>query len=293
MTRAVPLSSRDLPFEVRPQLPGFAAEIIGIDLDQAASPEVFPFVHQTWLSWPVLVFRGLDVSPESHVAFASRFGDVQVHVMDQYHGYPGFPELYALTNLDENGQPTGTHPAKATLDWHTDSSWSAKTGHSTFMYAERPPNEGGETHFADMYLAWDSLSDVWKSRLESMEAVHNLDFARTRRHGEDPLNEEQKAKTPPVTWPIVRVHPETGRKTVFLGGAAEHIVGMDYDEGRDLIEQLNAMFTPDDRVYRHNYEPGDFVFWDNRCTMHRATMFDTANDIRVMRRCTVLVDEPY
>jgi len=287
------IETKNWPFEVRPLMPTFGAEIVGLDLDKAVSPEVFPMIHEAWLEYQILAFRGIEVSPATQVAFAAKFGEVQVHVMNQYHGYDAQPELYVLTNLGQDGKPSGAHPDLGTLHWHIDASWNARNGHSTFMYAERPPREGGQTHFADMYSAYEELSDDWRHRVDSMRVVHNLDFSRNRRHGHAPMSAEQKAKVPPIAWPVVRTHPETGRKAIFLGDHAEFVEGMDYDEGRALIEELNQVVTPEHLIYRHSYTPGDFVFWDNRCTMHRATNFDTANDIRVMRRCTVLVDEAY
>jgi taurine dioxygenase len=271
----------------------FGAEICGIDLDRAASPEVFPSIHAAWLRYQVLAFRGLEVSPAAQVAFAANFGEVQVHVMSQYLGNNDHPELYVLSNLDEEGKPSGKHPDKGTLEWHIDGSWNARCGHSTFMYAEQPPKAGGETHFCDMYSAYDELSADWKARAEKLRVFHNLDFSRNRRHGHEPLSDAQRAAAPPVAWPVVRTHPETGRKALYLGDHAESVEGMDYDAGRALIDEMNRRITPDHLVYRHSYTPGDFVFWDNRCTMHRATLYDTAKDIRVMRRCTVLVDAPY
>ena len=290
---AAPDTERDWPFELRPLGPALGAEILGIDLDQAARPEIFPAVYAAWLRYQVLVFRGHEVSPAAQVAFAAKFGEVQVHVMNQYHGAAGHPELYVLSNLDDRGKPSGRHPDKGTLVWHSDGSWSARTGHSTFIYAEQASKAGGETQFCDMYGAYENLSAEWKDRVAALRVFHNLDFSRTRRHGHQPLSPQQKDAVPPVAWPVVRTHPETGRKVVFLGDHAEYVEGMDYDAGRALIEEMNRMFTPDHLVYRHSYTRGDFVFWDNRCTMHRATPFDTANDTRVMRRCTVLVDQPY
>ena len=293
MQIAAPETEPDWPFEVRPLTLGFGAEILGIDLDQAASPELFPSIHAAWLRYRVLAFRGLEVSPATQVAFAAKFGEVQIHVMNQYLGESDHPELYVLTNLDRSGKPSGRHPDQGTLVWHIDGSWNARNGHSTFMYAEQPPEHGGETHFCDMYSAYDELSAAWKARVEPLRVFHNLDFSRTRRHGHEPLSAEQRAAAPPVAWPVVRTHPETGRQTLFLGDHAEYVEGMDYDEGRTLIDEMNRLFTPDHLVYRHSYTRGDFVFWDNRCVMHRATHYDTARDTRVMRRCTVLVDAPY
>ena len=285
----------EAPFELKPldRDPGFGREIVGIDLARAASPEVFPHVYRAFLDHQLILFRDQDVPPDVQVAFARNFGEVQVHVMNQYHGYPDHPEIYVLTNRGEDGEPNGKHPDKGTLHWHTDGSWRDTTGQATMMVAEIVPEEGGETHFADMYGAWDRLSEDWKARLSGLRAFHNLDFSRTRRHGVDLMTDAQKAQVPPVPHPIARTHPETGRRCVFAGDHAEWIDGMDYEDGRALIEEVNAMATPEDRVYRHAWKPGEVIVWDNRCLLHRATGFDTAAAIRVMRRCTVLGDRPY
>jgi taurine dioxygenase len=283
---------KDWPFETRPLSDVMGVEILGIDLADAVKPEIFPSVYQAFLKHQLILFQDVDLPPETQVKFAYAFGDVQTHVMDQYHGY-GHREIFLLTNLDENGQPKGAHPDKGTMFWHTDGSWRPQTGLATMMYAEIVPDSGGETHFCDMQGAVDWLGEDWRARLSGMKAIHNLDFSRTRRHGEEPMTEEQKAKVPPVAHPILRTHPETGRLSIFLGDHAESIEGMDYDEGRALIEELNAAATPDQLVYRHHWTPGQCVVWDNRSLLHRATGYDTANQKRVMRRCTILGDRPY
>jgi taurine dioxygenase len=211
--------------------------------------------------------------------------------MNQYHA-DGYPELYRLSNLDEQGQPTGKHPDKGTLAWHTDGSWQRVTGHATNIYGEIVPESGGETHFCDMYGAYERLDPAWKTRIANMRAVHNLDFSRTRRHGEDPMTEAQRLETPPVDHPIVRTHPETGRKCLYLGDHAEYIVGMPYAEGRALIEELNALAVHPDLTYEHHWKPGELIVWDNRCLMHRATPYDPFTQRRVVRRCTVLGETP-
>jgi taurine dioxygenase len=282
----------DWPFETRPLSPSLGVEIHGISMAEAVSPKIFSKIHEAFLEHQLILFRDVDLPPETQVAFAKCFGEVQQHVMDQYHGY-GHPEIYLLTNLDKAGNPSGAHPDKGTLHWHTDGSWRPRTGLATMMYAEITPKEGGETHFCDMYGAVEWLSQEWGPRLANLKAIHNLDFSRTRRHGEDPMTEEQKAKVPPVAHPIIRTHPETGRKAIFLGDHAESIHGMAYDEGRTMIEELSIAATPDHLVYRHHWEPGQCIVWDNRNLLHRATGYDTARQKRVMRRCTVLGDAPY
>jgi len=278
-------------FEVRPLCAAFGAELTGVNLSRAVDDELYQRIHATFLDYQLILFRDQDVPPENQVALGRRFGEVQVHVMNQYHA-DGFPELYFLSNLDEKGVPNGGHPDKGTLAWHTDGSWRRVTGQATIMYAVEVPGEGGDTHFCDMYGAYDALDREMKARLADLRAVHNLDFSRSRRHGEDPMTEDQKREVPPVDHPIVRTHPETGRKCIFLGDHAETIVGLDYREGRELVEEINALAVRPELSYRHCWRPGDLAIWDNRCLMHRATSYDTARERRVMRRCTILGEVP-
>ncbi len=285
--------ARDWPFEVKSLHPGFGCEIRGISLSDAVGERLFAKVYEAFLDYQLILFRDVDLPPATQVAFARRFGEVQVHVMNQYHGYKDHPEIYMLSNVGPDGKPNGKHPDKGTLYWHTDGSWRERTGQATMMYSEIVPEEGGETEFADMYAAYDALTPAWKARIEGKRAIHNLDFSRTRRHGHEPMTPEQKAKVPPVAHPIVRTHPETGRKAIFLGDHAETVEGMSYAEGRQMIEELNARITPASAVYAHKWAPRECMVWDNRSLLHRATGFDTGRHIRVMRRCTINGDKPF
>lgn len=279
------------PFALRPLTPKLGAEISGVNLAEDMTDELFRAIYRAWLRYQVLLFPPMDLPPARQVQFARRFGEVQIHVMNQYHA-DGHPELYRLSNLDEHGRPNGRHPDKGTLAWHTDGSWRRVTGQATIIYGEVVSETGGETHFADMYGAYERLSPAWKERIASLRAVHNLDFSRTRRHGEEPMTDEQKKAVPPVDHPIVRTHPETGRKCLFLGDHAESIVGMPYDEGRQLIDELNRLAIHPDLTWEHRWTPGQLIVWDNRCTMHRATPYDPVTQVRVVRRCTVLGEVP-
>ena len=279
------------PFAVRPLTPRLGAEISGIKLDGDMDDEMFRAVYQAFLRYQVLLFPPQDLPPARQVALARRFGEVQVHVMNQYHA-DGFPELYRLSNLDEKGQPSGRHPDRGTLAWHTDGSWQRVTGQATIIYGEVMPERGGETHFCDMYGAYERLDERWRARIAGLRAVHNLDFSRNRRHGEDPLTEEQRRARPPVDHPVVRTHPQTGRKCLYLGDHAEYIVGMPYEEGRALIEELNALAIHPDLTYEHRWKARELLIWDNRCVLHRATAYDAAHQGRVIRRATVLGEVP-
>src|SRR4249920_454634 len=176
---------------VRSLTPKLGAEISGVSLAEHISPDLFRSIYDAFLRYQVLLFPPQDVPPGRQVAFARHFGEVQIHVMNQYHA-DGFPELYRLSNLDENGKPNGRHPDKGTLAWHTDGSWQRVTGQATIIYGEVMPEGGGETHFCDMYGAYERLNAAWKARIAGLRAVHNLDFSRNRRHGEEPMTEEQR-----------------------------------------------------------------------------------------------------
>ena len=278
------------PFALRRLTPHLGAEILDVTLADAISDAVFAGIHRAFLEYQVLLFPAQDVPPERQVALARRFGEVQIHVMNQYHA-DGYPELYRLSNLDAHGKPNGRHPDKGTLAWHTDGSWRRRTGQATIIYGEVMPRRGGETHFCDMYGAYERLDSAWKRRIANLRAVHNLDFSRNRRHGEDPMTDEQRRATPPVDHPVVRTHPQTKRKCLFLGDHAESIVGMPYEEGRALIDELNALAPHPDLTYEHRWQPGQLLVWDNRCTMHRRDAF-TGQGRRRMHRLTTLGERP-
>jgi alpha-ketoglutarate-dependent taurine dioxygenase len=275
---------------LRPLEVGLGAEVLGLQV-AAVDDGTFPAVYAAFLTHQLLLFRDQVLPPGDQVAFARRFGEVQVHVMDQYHA-SDFPELYTLSNLDAAGKPSGKHPDRGTMAWHTDGSWRRTTGQATMLYAEQMPASGGGTGFADMYSAYDALDPAEQAKLAKLRVVHNLNFSRNRRHGEDPMTEAQRAAVPPVDHPVVRTHPETGRKCIFLGDHAESIQGMDYAEGRRFIEDLNERIVAAARVYTHRWRPGDFMVWDNRCLQHKAESYDTAHEPRVVRRCTIIGEAP-
>jgi taurine dioxygenase len=269
---------------------GLGAEVLGLRV-AAIDDARFPAVYAAFLEHQLLLFRDQDLPPGAQVAFARRFGEVQVHVMNQYHA-SAHPELYTLSNLDAEGRPTGKHPDRGTMVWHTDGSWQRVTGQATMLFAEQIPSSGGGTQFADMYSAYDALAPDEQGRLGCLRAVHSLDFSRNRRHGEAPMTDAQRAAVPPVDHPVVRTHPETGRRCIFLGDHAETIAGMAYQEGRALVEALNRRAVAAARIYTHRWRPGDFMVWDNRCLMHKAESYDLAREPRVIRRCTVLGEVP-
>jgi alpha-ketoglutarate-dependent taurine dioxygenase len=131
-----------------------------------------------------------------------------------------------------------------------------------------------------------------KLKIDDLFAIHNLDFSRNRRHAHDPLSKKQKNNAPPVIHPVVRTHPNTSRKSLFLGDHAEYIKDMDYSKGRNFIERLNKLAIKTKFIYKHQYKEGDVLVWDNRRLLHKGTKYDTANVKRVMRRTTIIGEAP-
>jgi len=269
----------------------FGAEIINFDLSKSLNNKYFKEILKNFNEYGILLFRNQNLSIKNQVIFGRKFGKVLIHAVNQNHAKE-HPEIYVLSNLDNKGQPSGKHPDQGSLYWHTDGSWRKITGQATIMVADIIPSKGGETHFCCMENAYDSLSERMKLKIDDLFAIHNLDFSRNRRHGHDPLSEKQKNKAPPVIHPVVRTHPNTSRKSLFLGDHAEYIEDIDYSKGRNFIEQLNKLATKSKFIYKHKYKEGDVLVWDNRRLLHKGTKYDTTKEKRVMRRTTIIGEAP-
>ena len=274
-------------FGIRPIGANFAAEIVGLDLADPLGDELFGALYSAFLQHKILVFRNQYFDDDAHSHFARRWGKLQVHVLNQYHKSTN-PEIIYLSNLDRDGKPKGEHPDPGAAIWHTDGSWAKERGLATMLYGMVLPKSGGDTLFADMVAAYDGLSEAMKQQLEGLIAVHSLDYSRSQTTAKQQMTDEQKRAAPPVEHSVIRVHPDSGRKSIYLGQHASHIVGMPIDEGRKLIRQINEHATQPRYVYIHRWLPRDFVMWDNRQVLHKATDFDWINDVRTMRRTTTV-----
>jgi taurine dioxygenase len=274
-------------FSIRAQTATVGAEVVGLQLSKPLPAETLAELHRALLRHQVLVFPDQNLDDEQHLGFARHWGKLQVHVLDQYR-HSGRPEIFWITNLDASGRSKGEHPDPGARVWHSDGSWAKERGLVTSLHALRVPATGGDTLYADMYAAYEGLSTADKRYLDPLVAVHDLDYSRRRTDARRQMSEEQKRAAPPVEWPIVRMHPETGRKCVYLGEHASHVRGLPLEEGRALIERIVAHATQPQYVYRHRWHERDLVMWDNRALMHSATDFDWINDVRILRRATTV-----
>ena len=279
-----------MPIEIIKLNKNFGAEIINFDLSKNLN-NFFLDILNAFNEYGLLIFRNQSLSVKKQVVFGRKFGKVQIHVVNQYHDKE-HPEIYVLSNLDKKGNPSGKHPDQGSLYWHTDGSWRKKTGKATIMVADIIPSKGGETKFCCMENAYYFLHKRIKNKIIKMYAIHDLNFSRNRRHGHDPLSKYQKDKVPPVTHPVVRTHPVTKRKSIFLGDHAEYIKGMNYNQGRKFIERLSKIIIDPKNVYTHKYSKGDVLIWDNRRLLHKGMKYNTSKEKRVIRRTTVLGEIP-
>lgn len=274
-----------MALKLRKLNPYFGAEVLDVDLRSPPTPEFRDQVNAAYHEFSVLLFRGQDLTPEQQIAFSRPFGDLNIHVHQRI--VPGKPEVIVLSNmLDESGQPVGSY--NCALSWHTDGTHLEKPVTTSMLYCVVPPEEGGETEFAGTAAAYDDLPDEVKAEIEDKKAIHSYVLLSQRSFPDRPVPEEKKRAVPDILQPIVRVHPATGRKALYLG---EHIIagvdGMSPEDGVALVARLREHATQARYVYRHRWRAGDMIMWDNRCTLHRAMYLDNETQQRRLHRTTI------
>ncbi len=270
------------------------AEVLGLDLGRPLADAEFSRIHRAHLDHHVLVFRDQRITPEQQIAFSRRFGPLQIHVLHQFL-LKDHPEILIVSNVVENGVPTGL--GDAGHYWHSDLSYKERPSLGSMLHAQTLPAEGGDTLFANMHLAWDTLPRDLRTAVEGRQAEHSYlakyEALRKRSPWRPKLSDEQVAQVRPVVHPIVRTHPETGRKALFV---SEHfttaVVGLPADESDELLRRLFEHSVRPAHLYRHVWQPHDMVFWDNRSLMHLAT--GCPDDLpRRLFRTTIEGDVPF
>ncbi|MBT2302626.1 TauD/TfdA family dioxygenase [Variovorax paradoxus] len=282
-------------FEVRRFDAPVGAEIVGLDIGKPISAADFARIHRAHLDHHVLVFRDQRITPEAHIAFSRRFGPLEIHVLHQFH-LEGHPEILIVSNIKKaDGEPLGLGDAGAY--WHSDISYKPHPSLGSLLHAQELPSEGGDTLFADQHLAWEGLSPELQQRILPLKAEHSYlvkyEELRAKNPWRPKLSQAQIDKVAPAVQPVVRTHPETGRKALFV---SEHfttrIVGLPQDESDALLAELFAHSVKPEYVYRHRWAPHDLVFWDNRSLMHLAA--GTPDELRrKLYRTTIEGDLPF
>ena len=286
------MEREDMEITVSPVHGRFVAEVAGVDLSKPLDDDRFTHIHDAFLEHSILVFRGQSLTNEQHIAFSRRFGELEIHTAKHWL-LPDFQEILVLSNRGEQG----TKPiVNGGAYWHSDMTYKAKPPLGSLLYALEVPPQGGDTLYADMYAAYESLDEQMKRRIADLEAIHRYGDRYQMMARDDnerpPLTSQQLAEVPDVVHPAVRTHPQTGRKALFVNeGFTIGIAGLPKDEGDALLEKLFRHSVQPAHVYRHRWQAGDLVMWDNRCTMHRATEYDPHHD-RAMHRTTVQGNRP-
>ncbi|WP_084360751.1 TauD/TfdA dioxygenase family protein [Hydrogenophaga palleronii] len=259
-------------FLIRPLSSALGAEVVGLDLTRPLADSDFARLHRAHLEHHVLVFRDQRITPAQQVAFSERWGPLQRHVLHQF-ALPEQPAVLIVSNILEDGKPIGL--GDAGVFWHSDLSYKEKPSLGSFLHAQELPADGGDTLFANQHSAWDELPADLRQAVQGRRAEHSYlkvyGELQRRNPWRPDLSPAQIAAVPTVSQPIVRTHPENGRQALFV---SEHfttrIEGLPDDESEALLQALYAHSTQERYVYRHRWQAGDMVFWDNRSVLHLA-----------------------
>jgi taurine dioxygenase len=263
------------------------AEVCDVDVSKI-SEGFFGEIYKAFLDHGILLFRNQDITREQHIEFSRRFGELDRHDALPRDRHPDYPELLLVTNEPKpDGSPSDSRYTGR--QWHSDMSFTQVPSLGSLLKSWVVPEVGGDTVFANMHMAYETLSEGMKSMIADL---HGIQLAGTRKINSEqsgvPRAEEQKRLNPPIAQPVVRVHPETGRKALYLGDKVKRFDGMTEAESKPLIDYLNKHATRFEFIYRHQWRANDIVAWDNRCTMHLALGDFDETQRRHMERTTVL-----
>lgn len=276
-------SAGDAAFDIRRLTPHIGAEVSGIDLSKPISEATAKALHRAWLDYHVLVFRGQRLTDDDQVRFARIFGEpVGSRAMKQAN-----PHVMLISNIREDGQLIGQLP-DGEMQFHTDSVYMEKPLKGAILYAVEVPRTGGNTLFTSTIAAYEALSREEKRKLAGLTAFNAFDYETQVRTGKfDPK------KGPNWVQPVIRTHPETSRKAIYVNRLmTQHVVGMPAHESDALLERLWALCESPEFIYSHVWAPGDVLMWDNRCTQHARTDFPFG-ERRLLRRVGLEGDKPY
>ena len=280
---------------VKPLSPALGAEIIGIDLREDLSAETFGEIVDAWHQHLVILFRNQSLSEDDQIRFAQRFGVLQKRTRPpetiNEAGHTKYPQLTMLvSNIRENGKLIGSLP-DGEMHFHSDQCYLEKPAAGTFLYAIEIPSQGGDTLFPNMYKAYETLPSELKARVDGRKALNAYLYDSTTRAMNG--SKVDFAAHPHHVQPIVRSHPDTRRKALYVNRLMTFTVeGLDEEEGGALLNKLFDHIEQDQFIYAHHWRVGDLILWDNRCTLHARTDFSD-KERRLLRRYTVSGDRVY
>jgi alpha-ketoglutarate-dependent 2,4-dichlorophenoxyacetate dioxygenase len=287
-----------MPVKTRQVGPCFAAEVEGIDLSRPLAADEIAAIHAGMDQYAVLVFHDQKIDDDQQLAFTRSLGPLEHAIgtgLRAPHEYR-LPTTFAdVSNLDQNNQVYARDDRRRLFGignrlWHSDSSFKVVPAKYSLLRAVSVPSRGGNTEYAHMPAAYDALDAETKAQIEDLVCEHSQIFSR-QAIGFFDLTDEERARFAPVRQRLVRTHPATGRKSIYLSSHAGSIVGWPVPEARLFLRDLIEHATQRQFVYAHQWRVGDLVMWDNRQTMHRARPFP-ADEPRDMRRTTLMSEGP-
>ena len=277
---------------LKPLHPVFAAQASGIDITRPLSLADVKAINAGMNQYGVLLFRGQPLTPQQQIDFAKSFGPLDIGLKRVFKRPERLPDerLIDISNVDAQGNVSRRDSPKnlsnfANQLWHSDSSFMNPRAAYSMLHAVVTPSWGGNTEFADLRNAYDTLPQATKDEIKDLQAEH---FALHTRLllGDDAYTDDQKKEIPPAVWPLVDTHSGSGRKVLFVGVHARQILGWPTAESRMFLADLLEHATQRERVYVHQWQPGDLVIWDNRATLHRGRRYDMS-ERRELRRTTI------
>jgi alpha-ketoglutarate-dependent taurine dioxygenase len=280
---------------VRPLSPALGAEVRGIDMRKPLDADTRRELMDAWMKYLVLVFPGQHITDAEHVQFTRNIGEPEIFHQNIIKS-KSVREIFRVSNVDEEGKLMPiTDPTVRQLSlaqyWHTDSSYRTIPCMGALLHGIEVSRTGGETQFTNLYKVYEALPESLKKRVEGRRARHNFEHMQ-KLQTLKPLTDEERAAMPPVWHPMVRVHPITGRKSLYISPIYnDEVEGVSADEAQKLIAELAEFAGRPEFVYSHRWETDDVVMWDNRCTLHQVTAFDPS-ERRVMHRTTIVGTEP-
>jgi alpha-ketoglutarate-dependent taurine dioxygenase len=271
--------------------------IDGIDLTLPPDEEMVDILRAACVARTLLLFRGQDrLTPGQYLSFAQRFGGhADLHSLRQY-CLPEHHEIFVVGNVHDKKSNDGMAPTgspRVGLNWHTDHYHLPEPGLFTYLHAIEVPHGQGDTRYANGIAAYEALPDAVRRKIDGLKVLHSraLLFKNLFPEASEAEAEEERRKVPDVVHPLVRLHPELGRRGLYLGGEwGSRIEGLDEDEAQDLYSELLQHMIQERFTYRHRWQPGDVLMSDNRCSLHRASEWDEASAVRRLHRI-IMIDE--
>jgi len=279
--------------QFRPVTEVIGTEVLGIDLSEPLSASIVDQLSEALMGATFLLFRGQKMTPAQQIAFTRCFGEIVTYYDPTENPHPDHPEVMVLSNLNAEGKPSGK--STSAYLWHSDGHYLREPPLGSVLYGVEVPPEGGDTWFANMQAAYDALPQAMKDRLDGLTVIISRVQSRPYNFpNKPPVTPEQRAAWPDMPQPLVRAHPVSGRKALYIGSNVPwRIAGMPDEESAPLITELQAFSVRPEFTYRHEWRVGDAILWDNAISMHKATPFDVANHRRVMHRTTISGGVPF